>query len=268
MLDLDFRDQMSESLPKSLPCPAASLAPPAKLPPPHVQHFVPKRLHSVLVPRYRVVLEIAANHRLEPLPRALRLLVQALPQLLPNLLQLGRHALADRLPVHLEVPRLMILPTNVSETQKIKGFRLPFPTLLPPLSGIAPEFHQARLLWMQLQPELPHPLPQFLQELLGFFPVLKPKHRVVRVPHHDHLAARHLLPPCLHPQIEHIMQVEIGKHWRNHRPLRSPFLRLEPLPILYHARSQPFQDQADEPFIADPMPHELFQMAMLDFVEK
>src|SRR6266496_4280897 len=127
MLDLDFRNQRSESLLKTLPRPAASLTPPAKLPPPHAQHFVPKRLQSLLVTRYRVVLEISANHCLEPLRRALRLLVQSLAQLLPNLLQLGCHALADRLPVHLEVPRLMILPTDVSETQKIKGFRLPFP---------------------------------------------------------------------------------------------------------------------------------------------
>src|SRR5450432_4398696 len=172
MQDLDFRYQMSESLLKSLPAPAASLTPPAKLPPPHVQHFVPKRLQSLLVTRHRMVLEISANHRLEPLPRSLRLLVQTLAQLLLDLLQLGCHALADRLPVHLEVPRLMILPTYVSETQKVKGFRLPFPSLRPSFSPIAPEFNQSRLLWMQLQSELPHALLQLLQELLGFFPVL------------------------------------------------------------------------------------------------
>ena len=38
--------------------------------------------------------------------------------------------------------------------------------------------------------------------------------------------------------------------------------------VLDHARSQPFQDQADEPFISDPMPYEFFQMAMLHFVEE
>src|ERR1017187_6928930 len=69
-------------------------------------------------------------------------------QFLPNLLQLGCHSLADRLPVHLEVSRPMILPTDMSETQKIKGFRLPCPTLLPPFSGITPKFNQTRLLWM------------------------------------------------------------------------------------------------------------------------
>src|ERR1035437_3963300 len=148
MQDLDFRNQMSESLLKTPPTPAASLTPPAKLPPPHMQHFVPKRLHSLLVTRHRMVLEISANHRLEPLRSALRLLVQPLAQLLSDLLQFGRHALADRLPVHLEVPRLTILPTNMSETQKVKGFRLPCSSLCPPFSGIAPKFNQTRLLWV------------------------------------------------------------------------------------------------------------------------
>ena len=64
------------------------------------------------------------------------------------------------------------------------------------------------------------------------------------------------------------MQVEIGKQRRNHRPLRSPFLRLEPLSIFYHARLHPFLDQADEPFVSYPMPTNFLQMVMLDFVEK
>src|SRR3984957_5133618 len=116
MLGLDFRDQVSKSLLKTLPAPAVSLTPPAKLPHPHAQHFMPKRLQSLLVSRYRMILEIPANPRSEPLSDVLGLLVQALAQLLPNFLQLGCHPLADRLSVHLKIPRLMVLPTDVSET--------------------------------------------------------------------------------------------------------------------------------------------------------
>ena len=67
-----------------------------------------------------------------------------------------------------EPPRYMVLPTDVSETQKIKGFRLPFPTLRPPFRGIAPEFNQARLLRIQLQPELPQPFPQVREKPFRF----------------------------------------------------------------------------------------------------
>ena len=101
----------------------------------------------------------------------------------------------------------MILPTNVSETEKIKGFRLSFPSLRPPFRGIAPEFDQARLLRVQFQSELPQPFPQVREKPFRFCPMLKPQHCVVRIPHHDDIAVRHLLPPRLHPEIENIMQV-------------------------------------------------------------
>src|ERR1035438_5539632 len=64
-----------------------------------------------------MVLVIAANHPLEPLPNVLHLLVYALAQRLPNLLQLGRHSLADRLPVHLKVPRRAAVPRHSARTQ-------------------------------------------------------------------------------------------------------------------------------------------------------
>jgi hypothetical protein len=65
--------------------------------------------------------------------------VQPLAQLRPNILELGRHALAHRPPLHREVSRLVAGPTDVGETQKIKGLRLPFSSLGPSLGGVAPE---------------------------------------------------------------------------------------------------------------------------------
>src|SRR6516225_1888770 len=64
------------------------------------------------------------------------------------------------------------------------------------------------------------------------------------------------------------MQVEIGKDRRNHRPLRTPFLRLAPLSLFQDARLQPFLDQADHASISDPMFHKLDQPTMLEPVEK
>src|SRR2546428_6234335 len=95
MQNLDFRYEVPKFLPKFVPGPAGSLTPPAKLPPPHAQHFVSERFQSPLVAGYCVILEISANHRLQPLRRVLGLLMQALSQFLPNLSPLGRHALAD-----------------------------------------------------------------------------------------------------------------------------------------------------------------------------
>lgn len=132
-----FRQQVPEFLLELPPVPAASLTPPAKLPQPHAQHFVPECFQSILVTRYGVVIEnalstlapIPSNHRLQPLHRVFGRVVQTHPQLPPNFLQLRRHALAHCLPRRHEVPGLMILPTSVSEPQKVKGFRLLFPRL-------------------------------------------------------------------------------------------------------------------------------------------
>ena len=67
----------------------------------------------------------------------------------------------------------MILLTNVSETQKVKGLRFLLASLSPPFSGKAPEFNQARFVWMQFQSELTYTLLECRQELLGFGPVLE-----------------------------------------------------------------------------------------------
>ncbi len=69
---LDFRKLISELLHELVPCPAGSLTPPSKLPPPHAQHFVSKRLHSLLVARDRMILEVSTNHRPEPFRRIIR----------------------------------------------------------------------------------------------------------------------------------------------------------------------------------------------------
>src|SRR5215469_17780114 len=83
-------------------------------------------------------------------------------------------------PVDREFARLAVCPTNVGETQKAEGLRVPYSTPLPVLSGKAPEFNQARFLRMQLQPEFRQPFPQLLQELLRVLLVLKPQHGVAR----------------------------------------------------------------------------------------
>ena len=54
---------------------------------------------------------------------------------------------------------------------------------------------------------------------------------------------------------------------RDHRPLRTTFLRLVPLSLFHDARLEPFLYQADHAPVSDPMFHKLNQPTMLDFVE-
>ena len=78
-----------------------------------------------------MILEIPSHHLLHPLHGSRHMRVHPLAQLRSNLFELGCHAFADRFPMDREFARLVVGPTDVGETQEIKGFRLPFPTLLP-----------------------------------------------------------------------------------------------------------------------------------------
>jgi hypothetical protein len=123
--------------------------------------------------------------------------------------QLGCHTFADGLPHHRELARLVYGSAGVRETQKVKGFRLPFPIPLSIFDGKSPELYQARLFRMQFQPELSQPFPQLLQESLRYFPVLEPDDEVVRVADHNHVPNRVSLAPPNHPLVEYVMQVDV-----------------------------------------------------------
>src|SRR2546425_12786036 len=114
-----------------------------------------------------MVLEIPPHHRLQPLQRSADVLVHPLAQRFPNFLQFGCHTFADRFPAYREIALRLARPTDVGETQKVKGLRLPFPALRPALGGISPKLNQPRLLRMEFKPKFPHALPQLLLESLG-----------------------------------------------------------------------------------------------------
>src|SRR5271166_4644362 len=81
----------------------------------------------------------------------------------------------------------------------------------------------------------------------------KPATRSVGIAHDDHVARGLAPPPALGPEIEDIVQVDIGKQRRDHRTLPRPLLTDRHRPLFEDARPQPFADQADDALVADPM---------------
>src|SRR6516165_1920154 len=123
-----------------------TLAPTPQRLQPAPQHVAAKRSHPLKIAGNGVILEIPPHHLLQPLHGSRNTRVHPLAQLRSNFLELGCHSFADRFPVDREFARLVVRTTNVSEAQKVKGFRLPFSPPLPALSGKAPKFNQARFL--------------------------------------------------------------------------------------------------------------------------
>ena len=76
------------------------LAPSANGTPPESKRPIAEHSQTREVSRYRVVVKVALDDRLEPLSGLGHGIVHALAQLLLNLSQLGSHALADRRAPH------------------------------------------------------------------------------------------------------------------------------------------------------------------------
>ncbi len=64
---------------------------------------------------------------------------------------------------------------------------------------------------MQFQRELSKPVPKFPQEPLSVRTALEPHNEVVGIPNEDDLSARMPPPPLLGPEVEDVMQEEVGQ---------------------------------------------------------
>src|SRR5262245_49853355 len=98
--------------------------------------------------------------------------------------------------------------------------------------------------------------------------VLEANNDVVGISHDDHVA-RGLPPsPAVGPQVEHVVQVDVGEQRRDHRALSRPLVTYGDNPVLQDTRLQPLLDQADDARITDPVLDEANEPALADLVEK
>jgi hypothetical protein len=177
---------------------------------PKLNHPFSKHLQAVDVAWYRMVVEVAVHNQLEPLPCLRHRIMHPSAKLLFDLPQLRPHALADRLAPYSEVS-VPVFPADMRESQKVECFWLTLPSSFPFLFGKPPELDPARLIRVKLQPKLLEPFPEILQETIQFGPVLEAKNAVVGVSDDDHVPVCILLAPHVRPEIEDIVQIDVGK---------------------------------------------------------
>jgi hypothetical protein len=210
---------------------------------------------------------MAAHHGLQPRADFGNGVVHAPTQFGFHLLQLGLHTLANRLPKH-QKPSSLRLPAEVCEAEEAEGFGLAQTGALPVLCRMASELDQPRLLRVQLQLELLHSLLQFRPEPFGFVFELESNHDVVGITHHDHVAVRPLPPPCLNPEIEDVMEVEVRQQRRCSATLRRSRLRERSLALFQHACVQPFLDEPHDAPVRYPVLEEPDQPFVRQHIEK
>jgi hypothetical protein len=147
MEDTYLRDPSGLQLLHTRPIQIVPLAATDQNLPPQPGYPKSKHAEGIRVARYRVIVEVALNDRLEPLPGYGHRFVHALPKLPFNFCQLPPHSLAYRVTLHRKVP-VPVLPADMRESQKVECLGLPFSSLFPILLGKSPELDPARFIWV------------------------------------------------------------------------------------------------------------------------
>jgi len=160
-----------------------------------------------------MVVEVALHDRPEPPARLRHRLVHAGAKLPFDFQQLRSHPLPDGSTLYGKAP-VPVLPADIREAQKVERLRLTLSSPFPVLFGKPPELNPARFLGMEFQSKLPQPLPKILQKTVCFRLVLKTENDIVGITDDDHVPLCALLAPDIHPEIEDVVQIDIGQQRR------------------------------------------------------
>src|ERR1700682_294493 len=203
MADRRQRQPASDETPHAVPEDAAVLATPRQRAMPKPADSEPKYCQRRLVHGHSVVAKVSTYNRPQPLALFGDGFVHSSPKLGFHLVQLHLQPFPYRLPQHREPSIAPLLYADMRKAQEVERLRLPFSTPLPLVDRMRTELQKSRFLGMQLQGELLHAFRKFRPKLVGIRLAVKSNHDVVRESHHDDIAVRPLLSPCLDPQIEY-----------------------------------------------------------------
>jgi hypothetical protein len=243
------------------------LAPSPQRPKPVSCYMKSERRQRLRVRRHTVVPIMPFNHSLQPFTYLRHRLVHSSSQSRFDLLQLCSVPLAYRPPIHREHPVASLLATDVREAKKIECLRLPLPASFPIVGCKVAKLDQARFLGMQFQLELGESLLQILVKPLGVRPVLKSNDEIICKSDDDHVASRFCLSPLVHPEIEHVVQKDIGHQRRGTPALRRSFFTALPPSLFQHACPQPLSDEPHYALVRYPVLDEFHQPFVVQTIE-
>src|SRR5438552_7404395 len=251
-----------------LPGQSPRLAATPQRPVPVTNDVKAKRRQRVLIGRHSVVPVVSPNHQPKPFTNFGHSLMHSFTKFRFDLLQLGSFPLVHRPPQHREHPIASLLGTDVREAKKVERLRFPFSPPLSILSRIATELDNARFLGMQFQLELGEAFRQLLVEPLGFRWVLKTHDEVIGPADDNHVAFGFCLAPVLHPEVEHVVQIDVGQQRRGTAALWRSFFTARPLAFFQHACVQPFTDEPHDALVSYAVLDELNQPFMVQTIEE
>ena len=145
-----------------------------------------------------------------------------LTELLLNFQQLGPHPFADRFALQDHEGPVPVLPADVRESQKVERLGLSFSSLFPVSSRQTARTQSGASCPGVVPVRTSAAVSQISRNRSASARCSKPEDIVIRVSDDNDVASRALLAPGVHPQVEHVMQIDVRKQRRSHRSLWCP----------------------------------------------
>src|SRR5712691_3602835 len=227
-----------------------------------------KRIQRLQVRRHSIIAVVSGDHRPQPLAHLRHRLMQPLAQFRFDFTELCAFPLSYRAPINREPPTAALLATTVREAQKVESLRLPLPASFSIVGGKTAKLNQTRFLGMQFQFEVGEPFRQLFVKPRGVRLVLKTHDEVISPADDDDVAFGRCLTPLLHPEVEHVVQIDVSQHRRGTAALWRSFFTARPLTLFQHACVQPFTDEPHHALVRYPVLDELYQPLMVQTIEK
>jgi hypothetical protein len=143
MEDMGKREPLLSKTRHMLPCNPALLAATTNDARPALAHLKPEAPEAGDIPGHCMVVEVALDHALQPLPDFRQWLVHSPPKRNLYLFQFGKESRSDGFAQHEEPAVLPGLPTYVGEPQEVERLRLSLTPSLSVLGSKPPELDQA-----------------------------------------------------------------------------------------------------------------------------
>lgn len=142
-------------------------------------------------------------------------------QLFLDSLQLGTHPVSASLPFKLECASSGA-PTDVGKSEKVERLRFAKTSFGSMFNRIAAKLNQPGLVRMQRQCKLLQPLSHIREKASGIDLMLKTDNTIVGIAHNDDVTLSMVASPPVCPEVEDVMEIDVGQQGRYNPPCGVP----------------------------------------------
>jgi hypothetical protein len=217
---------------------------------------------------YAEISIIPTNYRLKPFSNFRNRLMHSSLQFDFHFFEFSSHFLSDGFTNYRKHSIASLLPHKVGIPKKIKTLWLSCSTFDTVFDRERTKFNQARFPRVKRKRKFLESRVKLSKKLLCNFKSLKSNYKVVSPSHNDNIATLSARSPTLHPQIKHVVQINICQQWGNYSTGRCPFFTTVPFAFFHNSSGEPLYYQSHNAFVRYSMFDEFYQPRVVDVVKE